>query len=201
MDTSVRGADFSWPKLRTFGGHRCGPLMAISADFLVAMDTQDLGGRCGGRLFFVSRAGEMIKTSNANVSPAEVEMELQSLAVRCCVGVRRWPTASGAGFVGGGGRGYRGRHSRARVVDHRTPKAAFRIQSPASHRGAGAKRGSDAGDVEQGAQEGFEGVDLRSSADPRCVGQLSVLGGLARRRGALAFREVPNHVLLRVGSN
>src|ERR1019366_4794809 len=40
VDTSVRGADFWWPKLRTFGGHQCGPLMAISADFLVAMDKQ-----------------------------------------------------------------------------------------------------------------------------------------------------------------
>ncbi len=39
VDASVRGADFWWPKLRTFGGHQCGPLMAISADFLVAMDT------------------------------------------------------------------------------------------------------------------------------------------------------------------
>src|ERR1019366_8105996 len=38
VDASVRGADFWWPKLRTFGGHQCGPLMAISADFLVAMD-------------------------------------------------------------------------------------------------------------------------------------------------------------------
>jgi hypothetical protein len=39
VDASVRGADFSWPKMRTFGGHECGPLMAISADLLVAMDT------------------------------------------------------------------------------------------------------------------------------------------------------------------
>src|ERR1022692_5177268 len=39
VDASVRGADFSWPKLRTFGGHQCGPLMAISADFFVAMDS------------------------------------------------------------------------------------------------------------------------------------------------------------------
>src|ERR1022692_2151883 len=38
VDASVRGADFSWPKLRTFGGHQRGPLMAISADFLVATD-------------------------------------------------------------------------------------------------------------------------------------------------------------------
>ena len=39
VDASVRGADFSWPKTRTFGGHECGPLLAISADFLVATDT------------------------------------------------------------------------------------------------------------------------------------------------------------------
>src|ERR1035437_4688257 len=51
--------------------------------------TQDLGVRDGGRLF-VGRAGEMIKTSNANVSPAEVEMELQLLpgvASACVVGL------------------------------------------------------------------------------------------------------------------
>ena len=30
-------------KMRTFGGHECGPLMAISADFLVAMDTPEKG--------------------------------------------------------------------------------------------------------------------------------------------------------------
>src|SRR5665213_2240374 len=41
VDASVRGADFRWPKLRTFGGHQCGPLMAISADFFVAMDNRD----------------------------------------------------------------------------------------------------------------------------------------------------------------
>jgi hypothetical protein len=34
----AKTADFWWPKLRTFGGHKCGPLMAISADFSVAMD-------------------------------------------------------------------------------------------------------------------------------------------------------------------
>jgi hypothetical protein len=43
VDASVRGADFSWPKMRTFGGHECGPLMAISADFLVAMDKGHTG--------------------------------------------------------------------------------------------------------------------------------------------------------------
>src|SRR5271163_2173378 len=40
VDASARGADFSWPKAGTSGGHQCGLFMAISADFLVATDTQ-----------------------------------------------------------------------------------------------------------------------------------------------------------------
>src|SRR5271165_3014720 len=39
VDASARGADFSWPKTGTSGGHQCGLLMAKSADFLVATDT------------------------------------------------------------------------------------------------------------------------------------------------------------------
>jgi hypothetical protein len=38
VDASAKGADISWPELRTSGGHRCGLLMAKSADFLVATD-------------------------------------------------------------------------------------------------------------------------------------------------------------------
>jgi acyl-CoA synthetase (AMP-forming)/AMP-acid ligase II len=41
--------------------------------------THDLGIRDGGRLYFVGRDSEMIKTANANVAPAEVEMEMQAL--------------------------------------------------------------------------------------------------------------------------
>jgi len=41
--------------------------------------TRDLGIRDGGRLYFVGRDSEMIKTANANVAPAEVEMEMQAL--------------------------------------------------------------------------------------------------------------------------
>ena len=39
MDASARGADFSWPRTGTSGGHQCGLFMAISADFLVATDS------------------------------------------------------------------------------------------------------------------------------------------------------------------
>src|SRR5271167_4790447 len=46
VDASARGADFSWPKAGTSGGHQCGLFMAISADFLVATDTRQ-GGRAG----------------------------------------------------------------------------------------------------------------------------------------------------------
>jgi acyl-CoA synthetase (AMP-forming)/AMP-acid ligase II len=42
--------------------------------------TGDLCVREGQRLHFVGRSGDMIKTASANVSPAEVEMELQELA-------------------------------------------------------------------------------------------------------------------------
>ena len=41
VDASARGADFSWPTMRTSRGHQCGLLMAKSADFFVATDTQD----------------------------------------------------------------------------------------------------------------------------------------------------------------
>lgn len=41
--------------------------------------TGDMGVREGARIHFVGRAGDMIKTANANVSPAEVEMELQQI--------------------------------------------------------------------------------------------------------------------------
>lgn len=41
--------------------------------------TGDMGLREGARIHFVGRNGDMIKTASANVSPAEVELELQSL--------------------------------------------------------------------------------------------------------------------------
>ena len=41
--------------------------------------TGDLGVRDGTRIHFVGRSGDMIKTASANVSPAEVEMEMQQL--------------------------------------------------------------------------------------------------------------------------
>ncbi|GAB3114748.1 acyl--CoA ligase [Aestuariicella hydrocarbonica] len=41
--------------------------------------TGDLGQRDGKRIHFVGRDGDMIKTANSNVSPAEVEYELQQL--------------------------------------------------------------------------------------------------------------------------
>jgi acyl-CoA synthetase (AMP-forming)/AMP-acid ligase II len=41
--------------------------------------THDLGIRDDGRLYFVGRDSEMIKTANANVAPAEVETEMQAL--------------------------------------------------------------------------------------------------------------------------
>lgn len=41
--------------------------------------TGDMGLVEGNRVHFVSRKGEMLKTNGSNVSPAEVEMELQSL--------------------------------------------------------------------------------------------------------------------------
>ncbi|MFV8817259.1 class I adenylate-forming enzyme family protein [Haliea sp. E17] len=41
--------------------------------------TGDMGIRQGERILFVGRDGDMIKTASANVSPAEVEMELQDL--------------------------------------------------------------------------------------------------------------------------
>ena len=42
--------------------------------------TGDLGQVDGPRIHFVGRKGDMIKTSGANVAPAEVEMELQEIA-------------------------------------------------------------------------------------------------------------------------
>jgi acyl-CoA synthetase (AMP-forming)/AMP-acid ligase II len=41
--------------------------------------THDMGIRDDGRLYFVGRDSEMIKTANANVAPAEVDMEMQAL--------------------------------------------------------------------------------------------------------------------------
>ncbi|HEX7743601.1 MAG TPA: class I adenylate-forming enzyme family protein [Sphingobium sp.] len=41
--------------------------------------TGDLGFREGGRIIFVGRNGDMIKTNGSNVSPAEVEAEMQQL--------------------------------------------------------------------------------------------------------------------------
>jgi acyl-CoA synthetase (AMP-forming)/AMP-acid ligase II len=41
--------------------------------------TGDMGLVEGGRVNYVGRNGDMIKTASANVSPAEVEMEMQSL--------------------------------------------------------------------------------------------------------------------------
>jgi acyl-CoA synthetase (AMP-forming)/AMP-acid ligase II len=42
--------------------------------------TGDLGLVEGDRIHFVGRGGDMIKTASSNVSPAEVELEMQSLA-------------------------------------------------------------------------------------------------------------------------
>lgn len=41
--------------------------------------TGDLGVTDGARILFVGRDGDMIKTANSNVSPAEVELEMQQL--------------------------------------------------------------------------------------------------------------------------
>ncbi len=41
--------------------------------------TGDMGIRQGQRILFVGRDGDMIKTASANVSPAEVELELQEM--------------------------------------------------------------------------------------------------------------------------
>lgn len=41
--------------------------------------TGDMGVVQGGRILFVGRDGDMIKTANSNVSPAEVELEMQQL--------------------------------------------------------------------------------------------------------------------------
>jgi len=43
------------------------------------LHTGDMGVREGGRLLFVGRDGDVIKTASANVSPAEVELEMQAL--------------------------------------------------------------------------------------------------------------------------
>jgi acyl-CoA synthetase (AMP-forming)/AMP-acid ligase II len=42
--------------------------------------TGDLGVRVGSRVFFAGRSHDMIKTSGANVSPAEVEREISAIA-------------------------------------------------------------------------------------------------------------------------
>jgi len=42
--------------------------------------TGDMGVAEGSRIHFVGRDGDMIKTANSNVSPAEVELEMQQLA-------------------------------------------------------------------------------------------------------------------------
>ncbi len=41
--------------------------------------TGDMGVVQGGRILFVGRDGDMIKTANSNVSPAEVELEMQQV--------------------------------------------------------------------------------------------------------------------------
>jgi acyl-CoA synthetase (AMP-forming)/AMP-acid ligase II len=41
--------------------------------------TGDMAFREGNRILFVGRSGDMIKTASSNVSPAEVEMEIQQL--------------------------------------------------------------------------------------------------------------------------
>jgi acyl-coenzyme A synthetase/AMP-(fatty) acid ligase len=41
--------------------------------------TGDMGEVRGGRILFVGRDGDMVKTANSNVSPAEVELEMQQL--------------------------------------------------------------------------------------------------------------------------
>ena len=41
--------------------------------------TGDMGLREGNRIHFIGRSGDMIKTAGANVSPAEIEMEMQQL--------------------------------------------------------------------------------------------------------------------------
>jgi acyl-CoA synthetase (AMP-forming)/AMP-acid ligase II len=41
--------------------------------------TGDMGEVHGGRILFVGRDGDMVKTANSNVSPAEVELEMQQL--------------------------------------------------------------------------------------------------------------------------
>jgi len=43
------------------------------------LHTGDMGFRQGSRILFVGRNGDMIKSASANVSPAEVELEMQQL--------------------------------------------------------------------------------------------------------------------------
>ncbi len=43
------------------------------------LHTGDMGRRDGARVLFVGRNGDMIKTASSNVSPAEVELEMQQL--------------------------------------------------------------------------------------------------------------------------
>ncbi len=61
----------------TPGLHKIEPDYYLTADGFYR--TGDLGQREGQRIHFVGRAGDMIKTANTNVSPAEVEQEMQSL--------------------------------------------------------------------------------------------------------------------------
>jgi acyl-CoA synthetase (AMP-forming)/AMP-acid ligase II len=61
----------------TVGLHKVAREDAFDADGFYG--TGDLGLVDGTRIHFVGRKGDMIKTSGANVAPAEVEMELQDL--------------------------------------------------------------------------------------------------------------------------
>jgi acyl-CoA synthetase (AMP-forming)/AMP-acid ligase II len=65
-------------------GHAVTPgLHKISPDQYFTPDgfyhTGDMGLFRGSRLLFTGRSGDMIKTSGSNVSPAEVELEMQQL--------------------------------------------------------------------------------------------------------------------------
>ncbi len=61
----------------TYGLHKLDAAEFFSADGFYR--TGDLGVVEGSRIHFLGRAGDIIKTGNANVSPAEVEEELQRL--------------------------------------------------------------------------------------------------------------------------
>lgn len=70
-EIQVRGAAL------TGGLHKVARSAYLTADGFYR--TGDMGVVQGGRILFVGRDGDMIKTANANVSPAEVELELQQL--------------------------------------------------------------------------------------------------------------------------